>query len=102
MNGAVDKLFTDRRIKLWVVYVKTFDDMGWLAWSQQTEKISDFGTDDALLAIATDDRSFAFNVRPDDHRRLLDADRRHPPRTTSPRPCATTIGPARRSAPPTD
>ncbi len=64
VNGAVDKLFTDRRVKLWVVYVKTFDDMGWLAWSQQTEKISDFGTDDALLAIATDDRSFAFNVDP--------------------------------------
>ena len=62
VNAAVDKLFKDRQIKLWVVYVKTFDDMGWLAWSQQTEKLSDLGSDDALLAIATEDRSFAFNV----------------------------------------
>ena len=56
VNAAVDKLFKDRQIKLWVVYVKTFDGQGWLAWSQQTEKISDFGTDDALLAVATEDR----------------------------------------------
>jgi hypothetical protein len=62
VQAAVDRLFNDRRIKLWVVYVKTFDNLGWLTWSQQTEKLSDFGTDDALLAIATEDRSFAFNV----------------------------------------
>ena len=62
VNAAVDKLFKDRQIKLWVVYVKSFDGMGWLAWSQQLEKISDFGSDDALLAIATEDRSFAFTV----------------------------------------
>jgi len=64
VSAAVDKLFNDRRIKLWVVYVKSFDDLGWLEWSQQTEKLSDFGTDDALLAIATDDRSFAFTADP--------------------------------------
>ena len=64
VQAAVDRLFNDRRIKLWVVYVKTFDGLGWLSWSQRTEQLSDFGTDDALLAIATEDRSFAFNVDP--------------------------------------
>lgn len=62
VQAAVDTLFDDRRIKLWVVYVKSFDDLGWLEWSQRTEKLSDFGDDDALLAVATEDRSFAFTV----------------------------------------
>jgi uncharacterized membrane protein YgcG len=65
VQTAVDQLFRDRRIKLWVVYVKSFDGMGWMAWSQQMEKVNDLGTDDVLLAIATDDRSFAFNVNPE-------------------------------------
>ncbi len=64
VQAAVDRLFNDRRIKLWVVYVKSFDDLGWLDWSKQTERLSDLGNDDALLAIATQDRSFAFNVDP--------------------------------------
>ena len=64
VQTAVDKLFNDRRIKLWVVYVTSFDDLGWLDWSKQTERLSDLGNDDALLAIATQDRSFAFNVDP--------------------------------------
>jgi hypothetical protein len=62
VTAAVDKLFDDRRIKLWVVYVKSFDGQNWMAWSDQTMKISDFGDADALLAIATVDRSFAFRV----------------------------------------
>jgi uncharacterized membrane protein YgcG len=64
VRAAIDKLFEDRRIKLWVVYVESFDGQGWMQWSQQTEKLSDFGTDDALLAIATQDRAFAFNADP--------------------------------------
>ena len=64
VQAALNKLFDDRRIKLWVVYVKSFDDLGWLDWSKQTEKLSDLGNDDGLLAIATEDRSFAFNVDP--------------------------------------
>ena len=62
MNAAVDKLFKDRQIKLWVVYVKTFDGQGRQAWTEQTEKLSDFGTNDALLAVATEDRAYTFSA----------------------------------------
>lgn len=62
VQDAVDRLYNDRRIKLWVVYVKTFDNLGWLSWSDQTMTMSDFGDSDALLAVATVDRSFAFRV----------------------------------------
>ena len=62
VNAAVDKLFKDRQIKLWVVYVKTFDGQGRQAWTEQTEKLSDFGTNDALLAVATEDRAYTFSA----------------------------------------
>ena len=64
VQAAVDQLFRDRRIKLWVVYVKSFDGIGWMSWSQQMEKVNDFGNEDVLLAVATEDRSFAFTVNP--------------------------------------
>ncbi|RWA15153.1 hypothetical protein MBRU_11070 [Mycolicibacterium brumae DSM 44177] len=64
VGDAVDTLFDKTGIKLWVVYVEDFDGMGWMSWAQQTEKLSDFGNDDALLAIATGERSFAFVVDP--------------------------------------
>ncbi len=62
VQAAVDKLFNDRRIKLWVVYVKSFDGLGRQAWTEQTERLSDFGTNDVLLAIATEDRAYTFSV----------------------------------------
>jgi MYXO-CTERM domain-containing protein len=62
VERAVDRLYNDRRIQLWVVYVKDFSGQGWLTWAQNTMRLSDFGDDDALLAIATEDRSLAFQV----------------------------------------
>ena len=62
VQQAVDRLFDDRHIQLWVVYVKSFDGQNWLSWAENTMKISDFGDDDALLAVATEDRAFAFQV----------------------------------------
>ena len=58
---AVDKLYNDKRIQLWVVYVTDFSGQSGLAWAQNTMNASDFG-DDALLAIATEDRAFGFQV----------------------------------------
>lgn len=60
--AAVDTLYHDRRIQLWVVYVKSFDRQGAVEWAGKTMQVSDFGDDDALLAVATDDRAFAFQV----------------------------------------
>ncbi len=62
VTKALDRLFDDRRIELWVVYVKSFDGLGWMSWAQKTMQASDFGDDDVLLAIATEDRALAFQV----------------------------------------
>lgn len=62
--ASLDRLFDKTGIKLWVVYVDDFGGQGWMSWAQQTERLSDFGNDDALLAIAVKDRAFAFNVDP--------------------------------------
>ena len=62
MQAAVDKLYNDHRIQLWVVYVKTSPARAGSAWAQNTMKASDLGNDDALLAIATEDRAFGFDM----------------------------------------
>ncbi|HJT90718.1 MAG TPA: TPM domain-containing protein [Mycobacterium sp.] len=59
---AVDKLYTDRRIRLWVVYVDTFSGQSAVDWTNETMRLSDFGDQDAVLAVATVDRAYAFLV----------------------------------------
>lgn len=59
---AVDKLYTDRNTRLWVVYVDTFSGQDAAGWAQSTRRASDLGDFDALLAVATVDRSYAFLV----------------------------------------
>lgn len=60
VQQAVDKLYSDRRIRLWVVYVDTFSGQDAASWTQQTRRLSDIGEQDAILAIATQDRAYAF------------------------------------------
>jgi uncharacterized membrane protein YgcG len=62
VQKAVDKLYSDRHVRLWVVFVKSFAPQGAVGWAQQTQKISDLGSEDAILAVATDQRSYAFLV----------------------------------------
>jgi len=62
VQGAVDKLYNDRHVRLWVVYVDTFSGQGAVAWAQSTRTISDLGNEDAILAVAIGDRSYAFLV----------------------------------------
>ena len=62
VEQAVDKLYTDRRARLWVVYVDSFDSLGAVTWAERTRQTSDLESDDAILAIATRDRSYAFLV----------------------------------------
>ncbi|MFI5511018.1 TPM domain-containing protein [Mycobacterium sp. NPDC051804] len=61
VESAVDNLYNERRVRLWVVYVDNFnqDPVG---WARVTMQISSFGDYDALLAVATDERSYAFLV----------------------------------------
>ncbi len=65
VEQAVDKLYTDRQVRLWVVYVDSFDNLGGVAWAERTRRTSDLDADDAILAVATRDRSYAFLVPTD-------------------------------------
>jgi uncharacterized membrane protein YgcG len=60
VQQAVDKLYNNRRIRLWVVYVDTFSGQGAVEWTENTKRLSDIGGQDAILAVATEDRAYAF------------------------------------------
>jgi uncharacterized membrane protein YgcG len=60
--SAVDKLYADRRIRLWVVYVDNFSGQSAVNWAQATMRASDLGNYDALLAVSTTGRAYAFLV----------------------------------------
>ncbi|OBK72979.1 YgcG family protein [Mycobacterium sp. 1274761.0] len=62
VQQAVDELYNDRRTRLWVVYVDTFNGLGAVNWAESTRRTSDLNTDDAILAVAVRDRSYAFLV----------------------------------------
>ena len=59
-SSAVDKLYNDRRVRLWVVYVDTFSGQDAVSWAERPGASSDFGDQDAILAVATQDRAYAF------------------------------------------
>lgn len=61
VENAVNQLYNDKRIRLWVVYVDSFGQSA-VGWARTTMQLSDFGDRDALLAIATGERSYAFQV----------------------------------------
>ncbi|VEG40166.1 beta-propeller domain-containing protein, methanol dehydrogenase [Mycolicibacterium flavescens] len=62
VTSAVDSLYNSSRTRLWVVYVDTFSGQPAETWARNTMRTSDLGTYDALLAVATVDRSYAFLV----------------------------------------
>ena len=62
VTTAVTKLYTDRHIRLWVVYVDDFAGQTATGWAQRTMRASDLGDYDALLAVATTSRAYAFLV----------------------------------------
>jgi serine/threonine-protein kinase len=64
VEGALRRLQDGRGTKLWVVYVKNFGDLMPVQWAEHTMHANGFTDHDAMLAIATDRRSFAFEVPP--------------------------------------
>jgi TPM domain len=64
VENAVNQLYNDKRIRLWVVYVDSFGQSP-VGWAQTTMQLSDFGDQDALLAVATGERAYAFQVPSD-------------------------------------
>ena len=64
VQKVVDELYNERRVRLWVVFVDSFAPQGAVGWAQQTRTSSDLGNEDAILAVATGQRSYAFLVPP--------------------------------------
>jgi predicted nucleic acid-binding Zn-ribbon protein len=60
VESAIDTLYTDHHMRLWVVYVDSFSGQSPESWGRATARLSDFGRYDALLAVAIADRSYAF------------------------------------------
>ncbi|MCV7328758.1 TPM domain-containing protein [Mycobacterium cookii] len=60
--SATGKLYSDRRVQLWVVFVDDFSGQPAVSWAQNTRSASDLGDFDAVLAVATVDHSYAFLV----------------------------------------
>jgi hypothetical protein len=62
IESATGKLYSDRRVQLWVVFVDSFSGQPAVSWAQSTRAASDLGDFDAVLAVATVDHSYAFLV----------------------------------------
>lgn len=62
VQSAVEDLYTQRRVRLWVVYVDSFSGQNADTWARNTMRISDFQNTDAILAVATADRAYAMLV----------------------------------------
>jgi TPM domain len=62
VESASGKLYSDRRIQLWVVFVDNFSGQSAVSWADSTRAASDLGDFDAVLAVATVDHAYAFRI----------------------------------------
>ncbi len=67
VSSAIDRLYRDRHIQLWVVYVDNFSRYKPDNWADRTRSASGLGGQDALLAIATNTKAYTFTVPPQVH-----------------------------------
>ncbi|MGW2656242.1 TPM domain-containing protein [Streptomyces sp. NPDC001478] len=68
---ALDRLYDERRLQLFVVYVRDFSGRPPQDWADATADRNGLGREDVLLAVATHDRLYAYSV--DQDSRLTDA-----------------------------
>ena len=64
VKSAVKSLQSARDVRLWVVYVDAFDGPP-VEWARKTSSLTRMGDRDAILAIATTQRKYAFLVASD-------------------------------------
>ncbi|MFF9015934.1 TPM domain-containing protein [Streptomyces sp. NPDC014870] len=62
---ALDQLYDDRRVQLFVVYVRDFSGRSGQSWADATAQRNGLGVDDVLLAVATHDRRYGYSADPD-------------------------------------
>ena len=64
VSSAIEGLYHDRNIQLWVVYVDNFSRFKPENWADKTRTASAMGDHDALLAVATNTKAYAYFVPP--------------------------------------
>jgi uncharacterized membrane protein YgcG len=64
VSSAIDRLYRDRHVQLWVVYVDNFSRFKPDNWADRARSESGMGDNDALLAVATNTKLYAFTVPP--------------------------------------
>ncbi|WP_443051126.1 TPM domain-containing protein [Streptomyces sp. JV185] len=62
VRAALDRLYGQRRVQLFVVYVRDFSGRSAQSWADATADRNGLGRDDVLLAVATHDRQYAYTV----------------------------------------
>ncbi|WP_328905637.1 TPM domain-containing protein [Streptomyces sp. NBC_00234] len=62
VEAALDALFEERRVQLFVVYVRDFSGRSAQTWADETANRNGLGQEDVLLAVATHDRQYAYSV----------------------------------------
>ncbi|MFE7479737.1 TPM domain-containing protein [Streptomyces sp. NPDC057552] len=65
VEDALDRLYAERRIQLFVVYVRDFSGRSGQTWSDETADRNGLGQDDVLLSVATRARQYAYSVDAD-------------------------------------
>lgn len=96
VRSALDRLYADRRVQLFVVYVRDFSGRSAQSWADATADRNGLGRDDVLLAVATHDRQYAYTV--EQGSRLTDSQLQDVASTAIEPALRSTTGPARRSA----
>ncbi|OMC39227.1 TPM domain-containing protein [Mycobacterium sp. IS-1264] len=64
VSSAIDRLYRDKHIQLWVAYVDNFSRFKPENWADKTRTASGMGDHDALLAVATNTKSYWLSVPP--------------------------------------
>lgn len=62
ISSAMDWLYRDQHVQLWVVYVDNFSRYKPENWADKTRTASGMDDHDALLAVATNTKAYAFSV----------------------------------------
>ncbi len=62
VSGAIDRLYRDKHIQLWVVYVDNFSRFKPDNWADRTRCATEMGDHDALLAVATNTKLYTFSA----------------------------------------
>ncbi|MGW0362292.1 TPM domain-containing protein [Streptomyces sp. NPDC002990] len=62
VTAALDRLYADRKIQLFVAYVHDFSGRSAQSWADATAQRNGLGRDDVLLAVATRARQYAYSA----------------------------------------